>query len=150
MRTFGWNFPFYNITILFCHQNNCGNYFDGETNHAINLIYHEGTPYGIDTFNNCFLYRFDYIFSLINLDPNINDNLLYKPYFEIIHGKRNREQVIEKLESIMSLIGKDGISFQEYQRIKADVAVKMDAHKDDLIDFHKEYKFLKREIINRI
>lgn len=136
--------------ILFCHFNDCIEPTDGETNHAINLVYHEGIPYGIDTYNNCNLYKFDTIYTLKDIDSNVKSNLFYKACYEFSYGERTREQVIEKLEYIRALIGKDSISFQEYQKIKADVIAKMEANKDGLIYFHRDQYFAKKYIFGSI
>ena len=135
---------------LYCYSGNPKEGLDREANYAINLVLHDLNVYGIDTYGNDKLFKFDSAFVLSNINPRDASYLLYKPYLEMELGERKFSEVLKKIDSFKFLAASPSISNKEYEEIKNSVEDKMSTHHSDLCDFHEDTKKLKKTIVRKI
>ncbi len=141
----------YKNSLLYCHQ---GNHFFKKTkslaaNHVINMIDYNNNQYGIDLYNSDILYRFVDPLKLKAISSHYSGDLLYKPYYEIIMGESNKEDIIDKINNFK--INNKYLYELEYEdEIRYYVRQKMKKEEDQLYDFFDKTKVLKKEIISSI
>ena len=118
-------------------------------NHVISLIDYEGQIYGIDNYNGDRLYHFKSPFILREIATFAGCNLRYKPYYEIIKGESNIEEIKKQLELLKQFAKRPFICPYDYEDvIKYETKNRLRKLYYDFVfdDFHEQVQPLKKEI----
>lgn len=119
-----------------------------QANHVINLVKHEENLYGIDLYNGNHLFHFISGLELEQISSRNNDHLLYKPYYEIIQGESNLEDIKEKIQSYKDYSLTETIKPLYYEfDIIDDTKKRVLSLREECFNFHEKTKTLKKEII---
>ncbi len=140
----------YFVKNLYCYQGNIyqvRNYRRKSANHVINLIEYDGVKYGMDLFNGCILYRFKNPIILESISETSCLRLANKPYYEIIRGENDIDDILKEIEDYSNEAKKSVISPLEYGEIKAAVTNSLNIRKNDLDGFHNETREMKKKIV---
>lgn len=116
-------------------------------NHVINLISFEDTIYGLDLYNRNRLYRFKNGLVMKELSTTSSHSLLYKPYYELVMGTSDLNQIKARIKRFQDYSDRPVISPYIYEDgIRYDAKRKIEENKSQLYDFHQKTKTLKRDI----
>ena len=139
----------YDNSLLYCHE---GSHFFKRTkslpaNHVINLIHHDDNIYGIDLYNSDILYQFKDEFIMQSCAGFYSGKLRYKPYYELIVGESDIDDMLDTVDLFQKESKKKKISFLEYEENRYEVRKKMREEEEKLDDFFDKTKVLKKEIV---
>jgi len=139
----------FNNKLLYCYQGST--FFKSHkkkaANHVINLINHNGNIYGIDLYNSDILYQFKNEFIMESCAGFYSGKLRYKPYYEIMVGESDIDDMMDTVELFREEAKKRKISFLEYEENRYEVRKKIRGEEDKLDDFFDKTKVLKKEIV---
>ena len=122
-----------------------------QANHVISLIEYNGNYYGIDLYNNENLFRFTRALVLRNISSVLSLKLYYKPYYEIITGDSNLDDINRNLRKYKQCCGKSILNPLAYENeLKPAIKKAMNKKWDYLMDFHEQTNPLKSEIVEEI
>lgn len=122
-----------------------------QANHVISLIEYNDNYYGIDLYNNANLFRFTKALVLRNISSVFSYKLYYKPYYEIITGDSNLEEIKRNISEYQKCSKKTILNPLAYEyELKPAIKQAMDREWDTLVGFHEQTNPLKKEIVEEI
>ncbi len=137
------------IKPFYCYEGN--NFFKKSrkraANHVLNLVEYDDNTYGIDLYNNNMLYHFKNKYFLKSISSYYSGDLRYKPYYELMMGESNIEDIKKTLELFDEYSTRSFISPLEYEEIKYDTSKRMKKEEDSLYDFFNSTSDLKEKVL---
>lgn len=120
-------------------------------NHVINLVEYKDNLYGVDLHNNCVLFHFKkpMVMELVSL---LNSGKLrYKPYYELVTGESDIEDIKDTIELFKGYSKVKPISPLEYNHdIVNSTKDLLESNKNRLDNFSEKTKILKKNLVNNM
>ena len=130
---------------FYCYEG-IGSGIGKQANHVINLIKYNDNYYGFDMYNGNRLYRFINEFEVREISLNTNYKLRYKPYYEIVSGESNIDDINRYLDTFRICSKNKYIDPYEYDQLKFKINNRIKGDSLACFEFYEKNKKLIKSI----
>ena len=135
---------------FYCYEG-IGNGINKWANHVINLVEYNDNLYGVDLNNNAILYHLKKPMIMSLISAFNSSKLTYKPYYEIVMGESNLEEIKNNIKMFEIYTKKKAINSLLYDiEIKYRIRDLMKTNKSHLEKFSESTKVLKKIITSNM